>query len=73
MLNFRLRSLSSPLGGSEYSQSATKARKPPMTLHRPVIQGQAPLMAQDRGHSSCAKWRTVTWRFSSMLVSQGRL
>lgn len=72
MLNFLLLWLSS-FGGSAYNHRTTNAKNPTMTLHRPAIQGHAPLMAQDLGHSSCAKWRTVTCLFSSMLVSQGRL
>src|SRR2546421_13002187 len=57
--------LSSSFGGSQYSQMATKATNPPTTLHKPAIHTQPPVMRQLLGHSSCAKCRTVTCRFSS--------
>lgn len=53
-LNLRLLSISS-FGGSQYSHKTTNNKNPTMTLHKPPIQGQAPEMAQERGHSSCAK------------------
>ena len=71
-LNF-LRLSTSFFGGSAYNHTRTKAKNPTTTLHRPAIHGHAPVIAQLRGHSSCAKCRTVTCRFSSMVVKNGRL
>ena len=59
--------------GLLHNHNATKPTHPATVTAIPAIQGQAPVMAQLRGHSSCAKWRTVTVFFSSMLESKGRL
>lgn len=55
------------------SQRATNANQPVTVTAMPPIQGQAALISQERGNSSCAKCRTVTVFFSSMLERKGRL
>lgn len=59
--------------GLLYIHIAQNPTKPDTVAPMPEIQGQAPEMTKLRGHSSCAKWRTLTVFFSSMLVRKGRL
>ena len=59
--------------GALHSHKATKAIQPIIVTAMPVIQGHAPLIAQLRGHSSWAKWRTVTVFFSSTFDMNGLL
>jgi hypothetical protein len=54
--------------GFEYNHNATNPNHPATVTQMPEIHGQAPLITNDRGHSSCAKCRTVTVFFSSTFV-----
>ncbi len=59
--------------GALHNHNATNAIQPATVTAIPAIHGHAPLIAQLRGHSLCAKWRTVTVFFSSMFDKNGLL
>lgn len=59
-------------GGALYNHSPTNIIHPTTVTATPEIHGHAALMTQLRGHSSCAKWRTVTVVLSSMFERNGR-
>ncbi len=59
--------------GWENIHRAQNASHPVMVTPMPAIQGHAPEMTNERGHSSCAMWRTETVLFSSRLDRNGRL
>lgn len=60
------------VGGALYNHNPTKRIHPTTVTVTPEIHGHAALMTQLRGHSSCAKWRTVTVVLSSTLERKGR-
>jgi hypothetical protein len=62
-----------PPRGALYIQSPINMIHPTTVPHTPAIHTHPPLIAQLRGHSSCAKCLTVTVLFSSTLVKKGRL
>ncbi len=64
---------SATTAGSQYSHNATTPSQAMTVAQIPTSPTQAPLIAQLRGHSSWAKCRTVTERFSSTEVRKGRL
>ena len=59
-------------GGALYNHNPTNIIHPTTVTATPEIHGHAALMTQLRGHSSCAKWRTVTVVLSSILERKGR-
>jgi hypothetical protein len=59
-------------GGALYNHNPTNIIHPTTVTVTPEIHGHAALMTQLRGHSSCAKWRTVTVVLSSMFERKGR-